>query len=86
MTDPLEQIQKAELAALVRAQMGGRITTRRETLLTQAKTAHRAGTLTNEQARAVVAQLVVLDDLLADLDRDVRKGEEARDRLVSMPS
>lgn len=68
---------------MLREQLEHRVHEKERAILQRAVTDYRGNTLTGEQARAYIAAIAELRSLLGDLDRDVRQGQEARERLMS---
>lgn len=86
MADPdrdLDTIQQGGRAALVRAELTQRIAAAERRLLDEVGAAWRDRTLTGDDAKAAVAALWELRSLLADVDRTVRRSEQARARVMS---
>ena len=72
------------MAAAARAELHRRVTERSETLLGQLINKHRSKDgLSGDDAKAGVAAIGEMRLLLEDVNRDVRLGEQARERMVS---
>jgi hypothetical protein len=84
--DDADRIERGTLAGMARAEMHHRVDERTERLLTSLVGRHRANQLSGDDAKAGIAALSEMRLLLDDVERDVRQGEEARERLHTSPS
>lgn len=78
------RIEKGTLAAVARQELYRRVNERSEALLTNAiSKARTKDGLSGDEAKAVIAAIGEMRLLLGDVERDIRQGEEARNRIVS---
>lgn len=81
--DLLTRAQRGAHAQALKEQLEHRIHDKERAILSRAITEYRGNTLTGDNARAYLAAIAEVRSLLQDLDRDVRAGQEARERLMS---
>ena len=79
----VERAARGGVAAALQHQFDQRIAEKENQILRRAITDYRANTLTGDTARAAIAAIAELRSLMGDLDRDVRLGQEAQDRLMT---
>jgi hypothetical protein len=70
-----EERQKAHLAAVVLAELRGRLAEREERWIVRLLSAHRDGTLSEPLMRSAVAAIAELRGLRADLEHEIRLGQ-----------
>ena len=75
--------ERGVLALQAKTVLDDRLQDRERDILTRAIREWHGGTLTGDNARAYLAAIAELRGLRADLDREVRSGREARERLTA---
>lgn len=71
-------------AAMARAELHRRVTERTEALLGSLIAKHRGKDgLSGDEAKAGIAAICEMRLLLEDVNRDIRQGEQARERLMA---
>ena len=83
MTDA-EIAQRASLAAQAKAELHRRVTERAESVLAYAisQSLSKDG-ISGDDAKAAIVAIRELRRLLEDVNRDIRQGEQARERLMA---
>lgn len=81
--EDLTRAQRGATAAVLKEQLEHRVHEKERAILSRAIAEYRGNTLTGENARAYIAAITEVRSLLGDLTRDVREGQEARQRLMS---
>jgi hypothetical protein len=83
MTDePLARIDRGRQAGALRAAFTGRVQDLQHQILRELIAGHTEGVLTDQRARAGVAEIAALDRLLTTLGREVRQGQQAEQRVI----
>jgi hypothetical protein len=83
MTDePLTRIDRGRQAAALRAAFIGRVQDLQHQILRELIAGHIEGVLTDQRARAGVAEIAAMDRLLTTLGREVRQGQQAEQRVI----
>lgn len=81
--DAIDRAERGSRATLVKGEVAHRLHAQEERILATALTKFRNGLLTADQARDAIAQLSALRDLVAALDKEISRGTEARETLMS---
>ena len=73
--------QRGAHAAMAKAELHRRVTERVESILSALINQHRKNALSGDDAKAGVAAVCEMRLLLEDVNRDIRLGEQARERI-----
>lgn len=81
--DDVGRLERGSQAAQVKALTSRRIAEQEASILRITLTSYRAGTLTDQQAGRAIAAISALRELTHDLDKEIGKASDSRDRLMS---
>lgn len=81
--DDIDVLQRGQAAALAKGEVYRRLAQQEQDVMAVALARFRAGSLSGDAARDVIAQIAALRDLAFSLDKDVRKASETRLRIMS---
>lgn len=73
--------QRGTHAAMAKGELQRRVAERVESILNGLINQHRKNELSGDDAKAGVAAICEMRLLLEDVNRDIRRGEEARERI-----
>jgi hypothetical protein len=84
MSEPIDKIDQGRHAAALRAAFAGRVQDLQHQILRELIAGHTENVLTEQRARAGIAEIAALDRLLTTLGREVRQGQQAEQRVIGM--